>query len=90
MADPTAPGANAPAATADLTAVLQGYLERAEAVPFGEHDPQDVPRLVAAVRAVLGRHRAAGEDVPSFCLSCGDVWPCPTVQAVARELGARP
>ena len=49
----------------------------------------DVPRLVAALRAVLDLHRDAGQ--PAFCTHCQALndgqWPCPTVQAIADALG---
>jgi hypothetical protein len=55
-------------------------------VALGEvRDPQDVPRLVAAIEAVQAEHRCDGMPSP-FCLSDGFSWPCPTYRAIARAL----
>ena len=47
----------------------------------------DVPALVAAVRAVLDKHRRDGSEVAGWCLHDGRPWPCPTVRAVTDALG---
>lgn len=56
----------------------------------------DVPALVARVRgleaqrdaalAIHERRESSGEDIYDYCSECyNDVWPCPTVQALAPE-----
>lgn len=48
---------------------------------------QDVPNLVAALRAVLDEHpQVPSADYP-WCSADGNAWPCPTVRAIEAELG---
>jgi hypothetical protein len=83
--------------TAKLTATLDAYRERDAAVAMGElRDPQDVPRLLAAVEAVLGLHVSAatcrddGSMAFTCCSRCSGhpAWPCPEVQAISKALEA--
>lgn len=59
----------------------------------------DVPRLLAAVEALLAGHQLVTETIPvmgttwTYCAHCGikpggpaASWPCPTVAAVQRAL----
>jgi hypothetical protein len=52
----------------------------------------DSPRLVAAAVAVLKLHRPIyGDSVGCAAGGCTWSWPCPTIQAITRELtGAQP
>jgi hypothetical protein len=69
-----------------LPSGLGGRRDRDAAVALGEvRDPQDVPRLVAAVEAVLAGYRCDGMPSP-LCLSDGFSWPCLTWRAFARAL----
>ena len=84
--------------TNDLTAALNEIRERYEDIAHGpayvddiRASADDVPVLLAAVEAVLERHR----DEDGICDECldfeyGDVypvrWPCPTVQAITTAL----
>ena len=93
--------ARAQAATQALTTGTTGTppnidgLSTADALGILGDAATDVPALVAAVRAVLDKHRArtyAGL-VMGVCDHCrapadGSVpWPCPTAQAVTDALG---
>lgn len=44
-----------------------------------------VPRLLAAIYAVLKLHRRDHHKTP-FCEECGHVWPCSTYRVTTREL----
>ena len=85
----------------DLTAALDEIRNRHESLslPFG-YLPQsimlsqaDVPRLLAAVDAVLALHKPAGETGVDE-LWCTEwpghgpivMWPCPTYLAISRAL----
>jgi hypothetical protein len=66
-------------------------------VALGElRDPQDAPRLLAAVEAVLALHVKAttylddGITQFDYCRTCPGhpAWPCPEVRAIARALEA--
>jgi hypothetical protein len=46
---------------------------------------EDVPRLLAALDAVLAAHCEAN-DAPGHCWECGFKLPCPTLQAITRAL----
>jgi hypothetical protein len=50
----------------------------------------DIPRLVAAVEAVLRDHEPRTPIPPNrhyrICRACSRIWPCATVQDVTREL----
>src|SRR5437868_7104994 len=70
-----------------LAVILDGMRQRDEGAPFGERDPQDVPRLIAALEAVLAIHRLA--PMHGVCMGCGYAMPCPTYAAVGRALEAR-
>jgi hypothetical protein len=81
--------------TAKLTATLEAYRKRDAAVAMGEvRDPQDVPRLLAAIEAVLALHVQAmthnddGETIFRYCARCSGhpAWPCPEVQAISKAL----
>jgi len=55
---------------------------------FIAHARQDVPALVAALRAVLEVH----EETPYGCAVCEEQnwalpWPCPTVAAIRQHIG---
>ena len=42
-----------------------------------------------ALRAVVELHKPALTDYPSYCLHCetyGSIVPCPTIQAIEKEL----
>jgi streptomycin 6-kinase len=76
----------------DPRAVLAEMAERERLVAIGYvRDPKDVPRLLAAVEAVLALHKPEPYYQALLC-SCRPKyvgrlpWPCPTVQAIAREL----
>lgn len=62
--------------------------------PFIAHARTDVPRLVAALRAVEALHtRVGSDDQNGFCVACCDMeplWPCPTVTAIRDALGGQP
>jgi hypothetical protein len=65
-------------------------------VPFADRDRQDVPRLLAAIKAVLSLHVSAttylddGATAFTYCSRCPGhpTWPCPEVKAVSKALGA--
>ena len=88
--------ARARAATQALTTGTTGTppnidgLSTADALGILGDAATDVPALVAAVRAVLDRHRRDGSEVAGWCLHDGRPWPCPTVQAVTEALGGEP
>lgn len=52
---------------------------------FITHARSDVPRLVAAVEAVLELHVPVSDD-PGFCGECGHSFPCWTRRKIEREL----
>ena len=59
-----------------------------EDAEFIAHARQDVPALVAALRAVLEMHA----ETPYGCAVCEEQnwalpWPCPTVAAIRQHLG---
>ena len=60
---------------------------------FTAHARTDVPRLVAALRAVLDLHKPRnGNDDCGHCVNPADAhwgipWPCPTVRAIEAALG---
>lgn len=59
---------------------------------FIAHARTDVPRLVAALRAVEALHTTDPDD-PGFastCLECCEDYPCPTVTAIRDALGRQP
>ena len=75
-----------------LSATLRGYRDRDAAVALGGlRGPRDVPRLLAAVEAVLALHvkatRYLGDGIAQFdyCRACPGqpAWPCPEVRAIA-------
>jgi hypothetical protein len=83
----------------DVTAALAAIRERAahadRALKFGgsfrvtARSQADVPRLVAAVEAVLKEHQPVnrGEGLEPICSTCHrGFWPCPTVQAITAAL----
>jgi hypothetical protein len=80
--------------SADPAAILSAMAERDRLVAIGyPREPQDVPRLIAALRAALGEHtEAVIEDMrpPKFhyCSRCSGhpEWPCPEVQAITAAL----
>jgi hypothetical protein len=83
--------------TARLTATLDAYRKRDSAVAMGElRDPQDVPRLLAAIEAAPGLHVSAtsslddGSMACTYCSRCSGhpAWPCPEVQAISKALEA--
>jgi hypothetical protein len=45
-----------------------------------------VPRLLAAVEAVLARHERFEYPSRAICRECRQAWPCEDVQAITREL----
>ena len=62
---------------------------------FIAHARQDVPALVAALRAVLNLHFKA-QPIPAafgtqeggdYCVTCAEDWPCPTVETIHQHLG---
>lgn len=67
-------------------------LDEADAV-FIAHAREDVPRLVAALRAVEAVHvpeECCGDaDCRGLvgCLNCHEYWPCETVTAIREALG---
>lgn len=79
--------------SADLRAELEAIQKRATSpwnvADIGEMRTRDVPRLVAALEAVLPIHKPDGPTVEvADCLECGweSGWPCPTVQAINAAL----
>ena len=56
-----------------------------------EDSAQDVPRLLAAVRAVEEVHQKRGASWPHnggvfMCGADGAIWPCPTIRALTEAL----
>ena len=56
-----------------------------------EDSAQDVPRLLAAVRAVEEVHQKRGASWPHnggvfMCGADGAIWPCPTIRALTNAL----
>ena len=48
----------------------------------------DVPRMEAALRAVLDLHKPEPyAQGPDYCDECEHKWPCPTYQVIDDELG---
>jgi len=50
---------------------------------------KDSAEPVKALRAVVELHKPALTDYPSYCLHCetyGSIVPCPTIQAIEKEL----
>jgi hypothetical protein len=85
--------------TGPAAAWLNGVRERADHADqvfrlggnFGEaaaRSQADVPRLLAAVEAVLERHQPVGLSWGSakVCGRCRDSWPCGEVQAITAKL----
>jgi hypothetical protein len=85
----------------DLAALLERILQRhfwASAPRAGDSTARalldDIPILLAALRAVLEEHRPNSKVVDQWtrCYGCNDSnggylpYPCPTVQAIRREL----
>lgn len=74
-----------------------GYANAARAYKIAT---EDVPALVAALRAVLDLHRPGEPYCPTNtahdlcpcavteCLDCFDEYPCPTVRAIEEALNA--
>jgi hypothetical protein len=80
------------------TAILAGIRERAEyAKEYMQGDPMplsldDVPRLLAAVEAVLKEHQPVnrGEGLEPICGTCHrGFWPCSTYEAITRKLSGK-
>ena len=67
--------------------------QSADNAEFIAHARTDVPALVAALRAVLNRHRRreAYDGNLDYCVVCvhtyGADWPCPDVRAINTALG---
>jgi hypothetical protein len=91
--------------SAELAAIRErrGHLQKPgiglELMLHGLVSAEDVPRLLAAVEAVLAGHKLITETIPAmgttwkFCAHCGikpggpgASWPCPTVAAIERAL----
>ena len=56
-----------------------------------EESAKDVPRLLAAVRAVEAVHQKRGASWPHnggvfVCGADGAIWPCPTIRALTNAL----
>ena len=66
--------------TDPLSAALEEIRKRYEV--WG--DASDTPRLLAALDAVLNRHRPA--IATGDCLACAEPCPCREVQAITRAL----
>ena len=73
-----------------------GGLDHAEDAEFISHARQDVPALVAALRAVLEVHRpisvtlttqGGGVQTVTACDHTTDFYPCRTVRAIRQHLG---
>ena len=56
-----------------------------------EESAKDVPRLLAAIRAVEEVHQKRGASWPHnggvfVCGADGAIWPCPTIRAITNAL----
>ena len=56
-----------------------------------EESAKDVPRLLAAIRAVEAVHQKRGASWPHnggvfVCGADGAIWPCPTIRALTNAL----
>lgn len=84
---------------ADLATDVGGWLD----ADFIAHAREDVPRLVTALRAVLGAHTPIEvEPSETLCRECSfrlpsgryfgklTEWPCPTVRAITEALEGDP
>lgn len=53
----------------------------------------DVLRMIAALEAVIGKHRRQDDDDEPYCGTCFQSpygyapWPCPTIRAIEAALG---
>lgn len=65
-----------------------GFMDELADAEFVASARQDVPALVAAIRAVLTRH---WDDGKGYCGECFTrYWPCDDVRAIESALGGTP
>ena len=67
----------------ELLAKIQVFLVATELQSIDENF--EGTRMLKALRAVVELHQRFHDQIPD-CVACGKEYPCPTIQAIEKEL----